>query len=197
MNSLSGQLCKKVDLDTEVYQYIVSDFLKEQLLTHRKQWEYVYIFRMLELSKKLGSDNRGLGFGCGYERLIPALALTGTDLVVTDLENGWFKGDTEGWNAYIPSVINHEELYARIITKDVDMNWIPEDLKQQQFDFVWSCSSMDHLGGIHFGLNFVIQSMECLKPGGVSVHTTELNLIKTKLHKVAINLSNELKNKIL
>jgi hypothetical protein len=54
------------------------------------------------------------------------------------------------------------------------MNDIPDDL--QGFDIVWSACAFEHLGSIEHGKRFVLRAMDCLKPGGVAVHTTEFNL---------------------
>jgi hypothetical protein len=54
------------------------------------------------------------------------------------------------------------------------MNAIPEDL-HGLFDFCWSICSLEHLGSISNGLKFIENSLLTLKPGGVSVHTTEFN----------------------
>ena len=54
------------------------------------------------------------------------------------------------------------------------MNAIPADLVD--FDFTWSSCAFEHLGSIEAGLDFFANSLDCLKPGGIAVHTTELNL---------------------
>jgi hypothetical protein len=56
----------------------------------------------------------------------------------------------------------------------VDMNRIPEDLGG--FDFCWSACAFEHLGSIARGLAFVERSLGTLRPGGIAVHATELNL---------------------
>jgi hypothetical protein len=56
----------------------------------------------------------------------------------------------------------------------VDMNSIPPDLNN--FDFLWSCGSLEHIGGLEHGLEFIKKSMNCLNPGGLAVHTTEFNV---------------------
>jgi hypothetical protein len=43
------------------------------------------------------------------------------------------------------------------------------------FDFLWSSCALEHLGSLQHGLAFVENAMKCLAPGGVAVHTTELN----------------------
>jgi hypothetical protein len=60
-------------------------------------------------------------------------------------------------------------------TRFVDMNAIPPDLGR--FHLVWSCGSLEHLGSAQAGLEFVLRSLELLEPGGVAVHTTELELV--------------------
>ena len=46
----------------------------------------------------------------------------------------------------------------------------------RSFDFCWSVCSLEHVGSIEQGLQFVLNSAECLVPGGIAVHTTEFNL---------------------
>lgn len=53
-----------------------------------------------------------------------------------------------------------------------DMNAIPDSFRG--FDFCWACA-FEHLGSIAHGLCFVERSLETLRPGGLAVHTTELN----------------------
>jgi hypothetical protein len=51
------------------------------------------------------------------------------------------------------------------------MNHIPDDLRG--FDFSWSSCALEHLGTLAAGADFVVAQMDCLRPGGVAVHTTE------------------------
>src|SRR6185437_748196 len=57
----------------------------------------------------------------------------------------------------------------------LDMRQIPPSM-HGQFDFCWSASSLQHLGSIENGLEFIEESLRVLKPGGVAVHTTEFNV---------------------
>ena len=54
------------------------------------------------------------------------------------------------------------------------MNDISDDLRD--FDFVWSSCSLEHLGSLQKGKDFIYNAMECIKPGGIAVHTTEYNI---------------------
>jgi hypothetical protein len=47
--------------------------------------------------------------------------------------------------------------------------------KLRGFDFLWSSCAFEHLGSLMAGHQFVVESMKCLKPGGLAVHTTEFN----------------------
>jgi 2-polyprenyl-3-methyl-5-hydroxy-6-metoxy-1,4-benzoquinol methylase len=55
------------------------------------------------------------------------------------------------------------------------MKKIDNDL--QDYDFVWSACALDHLGNLENGFKFIFDSLKCLKPNGVAIHTTELNLL--------------------
>jgi SAM-dependent methyltransferase len=45
------------------------------------------------------------------------------------------------------------------------------------FDFMWSSCVVEHLGGYQITDRFILESLELLRPGGVAVHTTELNFL--------------------
>ena len=46
----------------------------------------------------------------------------------------------------------------------------------ETFDFLWSSCSIEHLGNLQAGMDFVKQAMGLLNPGGIAVHTTEFNV---------------------
>lgn len=58
------------------------------------------------------------------------------------------------------------------------MNAIPTDLAwpNSQFDFLWSSCSIEHLGSIRKAQEFVLNSIQCVRPGGIAIHTTEFNV---------------------
>lgn len=145
----------------------------EQFRMHRKQWEYAYIMQVLKVNNMLQPDRRGLGFGVGSEPMTAMMAAVGCKILATDL------GDLDVKGSWGPVQLNHRGLCSVAVFEEqtahleVDMREIPDNL--QDFDFVWSCSSMEHLGGIEKGLDFVLESLKCLVPGGIAVHTTEFN----------------------
>jgi hypothetical protein len=150
---------------------------------HRKLWEFVYILQVLRRFGALREGMRGLGFGVGQERLPAVMAAAGCTVLATDLPaddaraTAW-TGSTQhsaGLDGLrFPDVCPDEVLERRVCYRPVDMGRIPRDLRD--FDFAWSSCAFEHLGSIAAGLRFVERSLACVKPGGIVVHTTELNL---------------------
>ena len=175
---LGGLVCLQQSFYDKNYKRIAEDYLKQEVYFHRKEWEFVYIIRMLELGGKIGWGNKGLGFGCGFERLVPGLVSKGLDLVVTDLENSGWEFDEGGWDLYFenPQVCSQEDFKSKVKLDNVDMTLIPSKYLQSEFDFIWSSCSLEHLGGLLPGLDFVIKSLPALKVGGLAIHTTEFNV---------------------
>lgn len=176
-----SQLCTKNQFDEGIYSYWVEQ-IKEQKRYHRKQWEFAFILQSLHLHEQLQAGRRGLGFGVGQEPLTALMASRGVQVMATDLaleaavEKGWLNGDQHSSSLRQLNLrgICEPEQFARLVDfRHVDMNHIPADLRG--FDFCWSSCAFEHLGSIEQGLSFVEASLECLKPGGWAVHTTEYN----------------------
>jgi hypothetical protein len=150
---------------------------------HRKQWEYVWICRVLETMGMLREGARGLGFGCGIEPLPAVFAsfgafVTATDLAVNDRRAArWQETDQHMLSLDAladPAICPPDQFEARVELDAIDMNAIPAT--RVGYDFCWSSCSLEHLGSIDAGLTFIERSLDTLNPGGVAVHTTELNL---------------------
>ncbi|WP_238147109.1 SAM-dependent methyltransferase [Rhizorhabdus dicambivorans] len=150
---------------------------------HRKQWEFVFILRTLEYHGMLRPGARGLGFGVGIEPLSSIFAANGCTVVATDLaaddDRAQVWNDTAQLGSNLrqihnPHLCDEASFFERVSYRAVDMNAIPADLVD--FDFTWSSCAYEHLGSIEAGLAFFENSVKCLKPGGIAVHTTELNL---------------------
>ena len=174
---ITGALCKAGDFTAKNYKDLCR-LIGESPNNHRKQWEFIYILSVLKENGLLAPGKRGLGFGCGIEPIVPALAEAGVGVTATDLpqgEGGWWETGPWTWDKFIPAVCSKKSA-TRITHRHVDMTDIDRDLREEEFDFVWSCGSLEHLGSINKGWEFVADSMECLKPGGIAVHTTEHDL---------------------
>lgn len=152
----------------------------------RKQWEFVYILQTLQLAGMLQTGKKGLGFGCGREPLAGLLAQHGCEILATDLaqaqalEQGWVEtmqhtSNLDGLYSAAREFISRKDFTARVKFQPADMNAIPADF-YDSYDFVWSACALEHLGSLRHGLTFIKNSVRCLKPGGIAVHTTEFNL---------------------
>lgn len=152
---------------------------------HRKVWEFVYVLRAAEQHGVLRSDRRAVGFGVGREPIPAALASCGLTVLATDLHDsddhsqawattGQHLSDIQALSN--PDVVADDVLERNVAVRYVDMNAVPDDLGL--FDLVWSCCALEHLGSPDLGLQFVLRTLELLRPGGVSVHTTELELTR-------------------
>ena len=129
---------------------------------------------------------RGLGFGVGKEPLAALFASYGCEIVATDQtaerahQAGWVETNQHAANleALNERRICDPELFHRNVSfRNVDMTAVPDDLRD--FDFTWSACSLEHLGSIERGKRFISDTIDCLRPGGVAVHTTEYNVSST------------------
>ena len=160
--------------------------LKVPVVYHRKVWELAYVLQAIFETGFLKKGMRGLGFGCGVEPLPSYFAAQGIDVTMTDLEPdaavaaGWSTTNQHASSlvaAFQPQLVEREAYNAHVSLQYVDMNAIPESLSN--YDFCWSICALEHLGTLANGLAFIENSLGTLKPGGLSVHTTELNIDST------------------
>ncbi|QXC62956.1 class I SAM-dependent methyltransferase [Aquihabitans sp. G128] len=158
--------------------------LGEEPEAHRKLWEWAYLVRTLDALDVLGPGRRGLGFGVGRESMVAFIAGRGVEVVATDLAPDaaearlWTNADQHASGVLDdlarPELCDPEAFAERVTWRPVDMREVPDDLTG--FDFCWSACAFEHLGTIDAGLDFVTASLRTLRPGGIAVHTTELNL---------------------
>lgn len=175
-------LCRQESFEAPYFSYWTQR-LAMVLNYHRKTWEFVFIGQSLEERGVLVPGARGLGFGVGQETLPAYLASIGCQIVGTDMAADL--AETAGWIATSEHAAGREAMRRSEICPDAvfdaavafrtcDMNAIPADLTG--FDFCWSACALEHLGSIELGLRFILNSVDCLKPGGWAIHTTEFNL---------------------
>lgn len=157
--------------------------IKDNVRFHRKLWEYCYVAQVLRQHGKLEPGRKGLGFAVGQEPLPALFAKFGCNITATDqdflsaMQQGWASTDqhTSEKSKLNQLQICPEDQFDQLVDmRVVDMTNIDPDLKD--YDFVWSCCSFEHLGSINAGLTFVLESVKCLKKGGIAVHTTEYNI---------------------
>jgi 2-polyprenyl-3-methyl-5-hydroxy-6-metoxy-1,4-benzoquinol methylase len=150
-------------------------------IKNRKTWEFVYICQALKERGMLKAGMKGLCFAAGKEPLSSVFASLGCKITATDATPGiadiWKKTNQQSddiENLYHPHIIDKEKFLQNVSFKYADMNNIPQD--EKDYDFLWSSCALEHLGSIHAAKDFIYRAMNCLKPGGIAVHTTELNL---------------------
>lgn len=182
LNRVGWQLVTSAQMEGPLYERWCT-LTRDTRVKHRKVWEWVYILEVLKQHGMLAEGKRGLGFGCGTEPLSALMASMGCEILATDVDEetaqkqGWLQAHQHagGLAQLNEAQICDPDLFAKKVAyRSCDMNAIPKDLRG--FDFVWSACSLEHLGSLENGLEFIERSIDCLKPGGVAVHTTEFNL---------------------
>lgn len=177
-----SELCKAKDFKTDWY-YRWCKELDEQPNFHRKQWEYVYIMQALWERGCIAEEKHGLVFAAGTEPLPAMFAKYGCKILATDIfpekgiEMGWDNANQLCFGVKqlnTRGICSADEFGKRVSYRPVDMNDIPENLND--FDFNWSSCSFEHLGSLELGFQFLKNQMKTLKPGGWAVHTTEYNV---------------------
>ncbi len=158
--------------------------LAEETVYNRKVWEWAWICEMLEREAARHDGAMQLvGFGVGTEPIVGWLAREGHSVLATDLPHD--ATETQRWattnqhaadiDALDPRHIAAPEvLRDRVRFRPVDMRSLPPDLGE--FDAMWSSCAIEHLGSLEAGFRFVDASLEHCRPGGLALHTTELNV---------------------
>lgn len=178
-SQLSSCLCTEEQLLSPAFRYWLAELGQPAVRMHRKLWELAYVTQALYERGCLQPGKRGLGFAVGEEPLPKYYAEQGVEVLATDLDAedarslAWRSSGQHMSNC---STEADETTSAggSVVQRSVDMNKIPSDLRD--FDFTWSTCSFEHCGSIDLGLGFLRNQLDCLKPGGVAVHTTEFNL---------------------
>lgn len=179
---LRCQACTQAQLESSAFRYWASELGEMPGMLHRKLWEWCFITQALYEHGMLMEGRRGLGFAVGNEPLTGLFAKHGCSIVASDV--GEEVARREGWvdtnqHANGFAQLNQRGLCPpqafaeRVRFREVDMRAIPRDL--HGFDFLWSSCALEHLGSLQAGADYVLAAMDCLRNGGVAVHTTELN----------------------
>ncbi len=179
-----SQRVRAVDFRQDWYRQRCRE-LNVPTVFHRKYWEFAII---ADVALQHGLEMyahpfRALGFGVGAEPIPAWLAGREATVVATDAPS---EGPWKGQHAASIDALTHKglctdrQLEEFVTFRPVDMNAIPEDLLQGQFDLTWSCGSFEHIGSVEQCLTFFCTQMRALRPGGLAVHTTEFNPDSTR-----------------
>lgn len=180
---LQSKLCQAEDFHTDWFRN-ASERMKEVFRYHRKLWEYCFIYQVLLERGKLSPGHHGLGFGVGWEPLPALFASHGCQITATDLpthkakEQGWVAGNQHSSHVHELNergICPPEKFYRLVRFEPLDMNEIDES-HYGKYDFTWSSCAFEHCGSIELGKRFILNQVNCLKLGGIAVHTTEFNL---------------------
>jgi 2-polyprenyl-3-methyl-5-hydroxy-6-metoxy-1,4-benzoquinol methylase len=177
---LKSKATTQEDMESEWVSYWCSEY-KFPVVFHRKLWEFCYVSQALQEKGMITPGRRGLGFGCGLEPLPSYLATRNIDVVATDAppsegSERWARTNQHGAaldQIFKSNLVDRIKFDKHVSHRFVDMNDIPSDLRG--FDFCWSICALEHLGTIRKGVEFIENSLDTLKPGGIAVHTTEFN----------------------
>lgn len=182
--SLVSKACTQADLESGWCRYWIGQ-LQQDFAYHRKLWEQSFVSQVLYEHGLLAPGKLGLGLGCGEEPL-PSLFLSrGCKIIAGDkpitqsdrVQAEWI-GSSQYTHSrdglYKENLVDRQVFDANLTLEYVDMNALPDSL-EGKFDYCWSVCSLEHLGSIERGLSFLRRSFALLKPGGISVHTTEFN----------------------
>ena len=167
------------------------DGLPQHDFTHynRKTWEWAYIAQALFERGMLVDNTCGIGFAVGSEPLSALFAKHGATILATDLDDTnsqasiWKSGNQHASNLATlehPAICEKDIFYKNVSFKPINMNEIPPVSEIGEFDFCWSSCAFEHIGSEQQGMDFLLNTLKLLKPGGVSVHTTEYNLSSNK-----------------
>jgi 2-polyprenyl-3-methyl-5-hydroxy-6-metoxy-1,4-benzoquinol methylase len=178
---LRSSQCTQASLSSAALQAWAAKMYEDRMRMHRKIWEHCFIAQALDERGMLAPGRRGLGFAVGHEPLSELFASLGCNILATDLApdeaGNW---TTTGQHAAslkdlnIRGICDPDLFRERVTFRFVDMRHLPDDLGT--YDFIWSSCSLEHLGTLKLGEEFIYESVKYLKPGGVAVHTTEYNL---------------------
>jgi SAM-dependent methyltransferase len=183
VRALVSKPTTQADVESPWFVYWCNE-LHAAPIYHRKLWEFAFSLQALFDAGLLREGAKGIGFGCGEEPLASYFAAKGMDVMVTDLAPekvaglGWAESGQHAKTierAFHKHIASREAFDRHVRHAFVDMNSIPEF--DEKFDFCWSICALEHLGSISKGLAFIENSLRCLKPGGIAVHTTEYNCL--------------------
>lgn len=183
--NLVSKVSTQEDIESDWSRYWINELGKE-FKYHRKNWEQSFIMQVLFEHGMLNEGKRGCGLGCGKEPLPSYFVKKGCNITAGDKpdknNNGnWVEGGqyTESLSdLFYKNIVDFNDFKEKLELRYIDLNKIPQEFFGL-YDFCWSVCVIEHIGSIQAGLDFLKNSLRLLKPGGISVHTTEFNYLNT------------------
>lgn len=176
-----GHMCSFNHFQEQEFIRLMED-LDEGFQLHRKLWEFVSIAKIVEKHHINPITKNAIGFGVGKEPLVSLFAKWGYDVLATDQPPGGTSNNWDSTNQHASSledvfkvnIIDKATFDSKVKFKHIDMTLLPENIGK--YDVVWSSCVVEHLGGFEKAKEFLLNSYRMLNPGGLSVHTTEMEL---------------------
>ena len=171
-----SKLCDATDWFDPEFERIIRAELEEEPRFHRKQWEFVQIFRTLQALGFLNAKSRGLSMGGGEERLLYAVARHVGHLTVTDLyesSSAWDGARTDNPDRSLKAAAPFAIDPSRLTARRMDMRAL--EFEDASFDFCYSSCAIEHIGTYDDFLEHLQQVRRVLKDDGVYVLTTEFH----------------------
>jgi SAM-dependent methyltransferase len=169
------KVCDAADWFIPEFSSIISSELHEVPRFHRKQWEFAIIFDRLQKAGALREDATGISFGSGRELPLYALANHVKQLWATDLysqDASWSVARTDNLDEFVRGAPPFPSRIDRLSTKRMDMRQI--EFPDESFDFAYSSSAVEHIGGWDDFKTHLAEVKRVLKPGGIYVMTTDI-----------------------
>lgn len=151
---------------------------------HNKLWQYYSLLQ--NVHTHFGDietvDRKAIVFGVGQEPTVALLASKGWKVTASDYFENGIAQEWAGTNQLSQNLVDlnkagicDEQVFiSNVELINMDMNSIPTEL-DEKFDLVWSLCALGHIGSYQNGIDFVKRSRQLLKPGGIAVHTTEMD----------------------
>lgn len=149
-------------------------------LWRRKVWEYLYVYKQYQAWAQGRQGLRALGFGSGLDRMAMLLSCQQQiqESWITDgpAASCWVSTGqhVQGLEQYLQANQGFECQQQKLHYKYLDMNKFGPG--EAEADFMYSLSSLEHLGSMDQSLEFILRSSHQLRPGGMAVHCTEYNV---------------------
>ena len=151
----------------------VWDIAPEQYRRCRKHWELDYLVDCAERLNLLRSDVRALGMGAGREVLMFYFARHCKQVVATDLysaDTHWREANAGGLqDIYQAAPFEYPRERLQIEVSDMRKTGFADN----SFDFVWSCSSLEHVPTLYDVYQTLVETHRVLRPGGHALITME------------------------
>lgn len=192
------KLCDVTDWQGEDWLSLLDEMgeSERRVSLHRKAWEWAQGLYALKQLGLLHEDATAVGVGAGIEKILFHLTNFVHMVYATDIYGeGGFSEET----AY-GEMLTHPERYCAIPFRPDHLTVMYMDGRQldfpdNQFDFAFSFSSIEHFGGHAAAAQAMREMARVVKPGGYIVITTEV--VVNGLHHAEFFLPHELEQYLI